>query len=300
MGIFLGTGVAYGVGGTVVDIVMRMKAVTLPLLGTIAAWRLSFLLVGLPGLLFVLWIYTIKEPLRRNLLRAADGKAPKLLVSEVLAEARLRWQSLLGVSFAMIFQSMTCFAFFAWGPTFFQRMHGWSAGYTGRILGVIVIVFGCAGMFIGGSLSDYWQHRGVYEGPLKVGVIGAVGSAVLFPLAMLNSSAAVSLLLIAPGFLFFGLPIGCAYASVQLIFPNQVRGQVSAFLMFILNLGGLSLGPYLPGLFNDVLFKNEKMIGASVALTIAGAAILQFIIFRITYRYYHRDYARMHPAEASH
>ena len=43
------------------------------------------------------------------------------------------------------------------------------------------------------------------------------------------------------------MPIGSVYASLQLILPNQVRGQIGALQVFTLNLGGLILGPALPG-----------------------------------------------------
>jgi hypothetical protein len=119
-----------------------------------------------------------------------------------------------------------------------------------------------------------------------------------FVTAMLVPSAMWSLALSAPAIFFLAMPIGCLYASVQMILPNQVRGQVSAFVMFVLNLGGISLGPLLPALFNDYLFKDEKMIGPSVALTIGIASILQFVIFRATYAPYRRHYALMHPAAA--
>ena len=53
----------------VVDTMARIHTVTLPLLGTIASWRVTFLIVGLPGLLCALLVYTIKEPLRPNMLQ---------------------------------------------------------------------------------------------------------------------------------------------------------------------------------------------------------------------------------------
>jgi hypothetical protein len=43
------------------------------------------------------------------------------------------------------------------------------------------------------------------------------------------------------------MPIGCSYAAVQLIFPNQVRVQVSALFLFILSLGDFLLGRCCPG-----------------------------------------------------
>ena len=88
---------------------------------------------------------------------------------------------------------------------------------------------------------------------------------------MLMPSPLVAILLIAPGLFFQAMPIGRAYASVQLIFPNQVRGQVSALFMFILNLGGIGLGPLVPGVLNNYLFKDERMVGPSVASTIVFA-----------------------------
>ena len=185
MGIFIGTGIALIVGGSVVDATLRLKTVAVPILGVIASWRLSFIAVGLPGFLFVLWLYTIKEPARRGALRAADGNAPKLSLSQVYAQGLMRWQSIVGISLAMIVQSLCSYAFSSWGPAFFQRVHGWSAGQTGRSLGFIMLICGCVGMYIGGTLSDRWQQRGMAEAPLKVGVISAVGTGILFVTAML-------------------------------------------------------------------------------------------------------------------
>jgi hypothetical protein len=52
------------------------------------------------------------------------------------------------------------------------------------------------------------------------------------------------------------MPIGSPYASLQLILPNQTRGQVGAMRVSALNLFGLILEPFLPGFFNDYLFKD--------------------------------------------
>jgi MFS family permease len=90
------------------------------------------------------------------------------------------------------------------------------------------------------------------------------------------------------------MPIGSVYASLQLILPNQVRGQIGALQVFTLNLGGLILGPFLPGFFNDYLFKDGQMIGWSLALTVGLASLLSAILFRATWRAYRKHYAQMH------
>ena len=82
-------------------------------------------------------------------------------------------------------------------------------------------------------------------------VISAIGILLLMPLAMMVPKPEWTLALLAPALFFDALAMGTAAAALQHIFPNQVRGQVSALYLFILNLGGGSLGPLLPGVFND-------------------------------------------------
>ncbi|MFN7928060.1 MAG: MFS transporter [Blastocatellia bacterium] len=56
MGVFFGSGSALIVGGLVI--------------GAVGSWRLTFLIVGLPGLLAALLAFTIKEPVRKICWRA--------------------------------------------------------------------------------------------------------------------------------------------------------------------------------------------------------------------------------------
>jgi len=239
---------------------------------------------------FAALVYTVGEPLRRDLLKSADGQVTQLSLRQSLAEMGRRWTSLLGLSFVTVFQALCNYALTAWAPTFFIRVHGWTAGQAGRALAWILVTAGCLGIYLGGVFSDHWLRRGKPEAPLFVAAVSALGTAVFLPAALLAPQAAWTLALMAPGVFFLALPMGIAVAALQRIFPNQVRGQVSAFLLFLLNLGGLSLGPLLPGVFNDYLFHNGKMIGYSLALTIAGAALLMLAAAAATLRPYRTHY----------
>ncbi len=293
MGIFIGSGLALIVGGAVVDFTVRMPAVTLPVLGLMASWRLTFLIVGIPGLLVALWVYSIREPLRKNVLRSSDGSAARLSLSQVAEQIRIRWQSIAGISLAMIFQSMCTYGLTAWAPAFFQRVHHWSAGQTGRSLGLIILTCGCLGMYAGGALADRWKKQGVREAPLRVGVISGIGVLLLFPIALTAADPYVTLALLAPGLFCLGLPMGVAYAALQWILPNQVRGQVSALFLLVFNLGGLTLGPLLPAVLNDYLFHNEQAVGTSLAISMGIGAILTVAAFRVLYAPYRRHSAAM-------
>jgi len=293
MGVFLGSSLALLVGGVVVDAMRRIPTVTLPLLGTIASWRVTFLVVGLPGLLLALLAYTIKEPLRRSMLKSAQGAAARLSFGQSFGQMRLRWQSLAGISLAMVFQSMANYALVSWAPTYFQRVHGWTAGQSGRALAAILLVAGCGGMYTGGRLSDRWQRRGMDEAPMRVMTIGAAFTVVLLPIGTLLADVRWTLAFLFAGVFALALPMGISAAALQRIFPNQVRGVVSALYLFILNIGGQSLGPLLPGVFNDYLFHNGKMIGYSLAITMGGAAVLMLITLLAAYRHYGAHYRMM-------
>jgi len=294
MGVFFGTSLSLLVTGMVVDAVAHTPVITVPLLGAMASWRITFLFVGVPGVLFALLVLTIREPLRREVLRRRDGQATQLSFGEAIAEMGRRWQSLFGISIGAIFQAVPTYALISWTPTYFQRVHHWTPGQSGRGLALLLLAFGCVGMYAGGRLSDYWQRNGVTEGPLRVGVVCGIGALLLLPPAYLMTDARWVLALLAPGIFFLSLPMGTSAAALQRIFPNQVRGQVSALFLFLLNLGGLTLGPLMPGLLNDRLFHNENALGASLAITIGAASVLMLAAFRATYRTYRTHDALMH------
>lgn len=276
MGVFFGSGSALIVGGLVI--------------GAVDSWRLTFLIIGLPGLLAALLTFTIKEPLRKNLLL---GKESHLSLGEVVEQVKLRWQSVVGVCLAFAFQAMCNYAQQAWLPTYFVRAHGWQPRQAGLALGVISLSTGLLGAYSGGALCDRWQRGGKTDAPLRVGVLATACAGVFFSLAMAMPALNLQLVMLVPAFFFLAAPIGSSYASLQLILPNQARGQIGALQVFTLNLIGLILGPFLPGYLNDRLFKNPMMVGWSLALTVGLASLLSAILFYATCRPYRTHYAQM-------
>ncbi len=298
-GLFFGSSLALLVGGITVDALARTPTITVPILGAIASWRVTFLIVGLPGLLFALLAFTIREPVRRNLMLGKDLKPVKASFGEAFRQMGRRWQSMVGIPVGMIFQSTCNFAVMAWVPTYFLRVHGWTAAQTGKALAVIMIAFACTGMYVGGYLSDRWQKRGVADGPVRVALISAVGIFFFLTPATMISDVRITLCLLAVGMFLESFPMGTSVAALQIIFPNQVRGQVAAVFLFVLNLGGQTMGPFFPGFLNDSVFHNENMIGVSISLTIGAASILMFLVFLASVRPYRRHYQMMLDGESS-
>lgn len=296
MGNLLGSSLALIVGGTAVQALAGKPEITLPFLGTVASWRLTFLIIGLPGLLFALLALTVKEPPRKN-MALTSGVPTRLNLVETFKELGGRWKSVAGISLGFVFQAICNYGFTNWVPMYLVRAHGWSIGATGRALGLVILPFGCFGLYCGGYLSERWQRRGMIDGPVRVAIPGAIGILLFLVPAMLVPSAGWALALIGPGFFFMVLPMGTSSAALQVIVPNQLRAQVGALYLFILNLGALTLGPLLPALFTDYLFKEPAMVGRSIALTMSIAGTFMLVVFRITMRPYRDDYLKMHPPQ---
>jgi hypothetical protein len=61
---------------------------------------------------------------------------------------------------------------------------------------------------------------------------------------------------------------------LQIVAPNELRGQVSALYVAIGSVLSISVGPAIVAAFTDFVFRDEAMLGASLALFIGLGAPL--------------------------
>lgn len=296
MGIYLGSGLALLVGGAVIQALQSAPTATVPLLGELASWRVTFLVVGLPGLLVALWVWTLREPLRGSTLRQADGATAVLGIRETIVELGRRRRSVAGIAAGMMAQAVALYSFLLWSPATMQRLHGWSPQQTGLVLGATVLIGGCLGMFTGGAISDRWLGQGRRDAAIRLAsfsclAAAAAGAALLVALPSPTATA----VLFFPLAVALAMPTGSCFAASQMILPNQVRGQGIALILFVANLGGLTLGPLLPGLLNDYAFGSEQALGKSLALTLALSTVLAAGVFAATRATYQRDHQLLNP-----
>ncbi len=289
IGVQAGAGLALILGGVVVQLVSHMAPVALPWVGLVAPWRLTFVFVGAPGVILVMLLATVREPGRRRLAQRAHAQAPAGLAN-ALGQLRARWRSAVGIAVLMGCQAMSNYAFGSWSPAFFERLYHWPKSLIGLTLGALTIGCGCTGLVIGGRLSDRWLRSGMPEAPLRVGFVSLLGAACTLLPALLVHPAALSVALLVPALFFLALPIGCLYASIQMIFTNEVRGTVSAIILLVTNLGGVSLGSLLPGLLDDRLFHDERMLGPAMAISVGAACLIGMAAALLTYGSYRRDF----------
>lgn len=292
IGITIGAGVAFLVGGIVVAAVSHAGATfTLPLLGEVRAWQMVFIVTGAPGIVLPLLLLTIREPARRGILRspsAAPGAAPpRPPLGEVLGYIWLNRQFYCLYFVALALLAMCGYSVAAWLPTAIIRAYGVSYGQVGKVLGVSTILMNSTGMLLAGILCDRLTRQGRKDAPILVALISTGGIAVFSCLPTLMPTVTLVWIAIFVSGLTFNAYNGVGPQAVNQVTPNQYRAQVSAVYLFVVNALGLGVGPTLVPLLNDHLFHDPVKIRFSLIIVVfcaALAAIALLWIVRPIYR----------------
>ncbi|MFH0728067.1 MAG: MFS transporter [Pseudomonadota bacterium] len=269
--IFLGIGVSVVLGGLVMALIHGAAEVTLPFVGIVRSWQAAFLCVGAPGLLIALLILTVAEPSRH----AAPGSRPE---GPTLTDA-LHYLAQHRAAFTLQLLGYSCIALAAYGlgswmPTFFIRVHHWSASQAGIYYGLCVAIFGTLGGILGGVLSDRWIAAGRRDARLLLSVIGALCWIPLIVGTVYAPSAGVALASIAVGVGFSSFVNGLGPTTVHDIVPGWLRGQATALFFFVINFLGLGIGPTAVALVTDHVFGSDLALRHSIPLVAIPAIVL--------------------------
>ena len=144
---------------------------------------------------------------------------------------------------------------------------------VGLYLGVVVLLGNSAGVLASGWLTDRLTRRGYPDAPMRAGMIGGLG--VLLPAALFSQVSGFegSLLLLAVAMFFASFPLATSAAALQLMAPNQMRAQVTALFFLSMNILGITGGSTLVALCTDYVFRDEVLVGYSMSVISAVAAL---------------------------
>ncbi len=294
LGIFIGSGAGYAIGGYMVGAAGNAATREVPILGVIHPWQLVFLAVGLPGLLVALLLLTVKEPRRT---RDASASAPPFSALMAHVARHRRTFATQGLGFAM--SSSVNFSLVLWIPAVFLRRFDWNEVQAGRLQGLLTMTIGPIGVLVGGWIANRLVRAGKTDAPLRVGIAGAAGmliAATAFPLA---PTATVAGWWLAVVNLFAAMPWGAASASAAEIVPPRLRAQGVALYVLVVSLISRSLGPSSVGWLNDYVFHDPMAIGRSLAIVNVVGMTTAIILFALGLAPFRRTIAELDAAERS-
>jgi MFS family permease len=275
MGIYIGSGIAFLVGGFVVGFASAQGVIDLPIVGETRPWQVVFLILGGAGILFSAVLASVREPPRTGVV--SGHVVP---IGEVARYVGSNWRTMLchNAGFGLI--SLASYGSASWIPSFFARTHHWSIPKIGLVFGLITMVFGSAGIVFGGRLADRLRRRGVTDASLRVGLWGALATIPIGFGYLVIPDANLAVVALAPVIFSMSMPFGVAPAAIQEIMPNAMRAQASSIYLFTVNLIGLGCGPTAVALVTDFVFHDDNAVGYSIMVvgTIANLSAIALLM----------------------
>lgn len=272
MGFKAGQGAALIVGGMLTVWIAPNVIYDVVAFGQIKGWQLIFVVVALPGLLFIPLIFSVREPLRRGVdpARTKDEASYRDYIRFIRDHPRF----FLGHHLGVLLLITMAYTLIAWMPSYLTRVYGWDEKTAGSLLGTAFLVGPLAGMPVHGALADWFFRRGIKDIHLRYPLMAVLTAAPIGITAFLVSSPEVAVLL--AGLYTFVIS---GYVSLPLtalvgITPSRLRGKAAAILGLACVTTGTLIGPLLVGLLTDKVFHDPKMVGYSIMICIACLAPL--------------------------
>jgi MFS transporter, Spinster family, sphingosine-1-phosphate transporter len=232
-------------------------------LNELYGWRITFVLLGLPGLfLGMLARLTLREP--RRLQHSADTarpleppvpRAPMVSDQPTVKEVCLTlWAS---KAFGHLLLCFAIASFFGngiamWQPTFFVRSHGLQTGELGTWF---MLIFGIGG-FVGTYLGGEWAARhAVRNEPLqlKAMAVGYCSFGLIQALVYVVPNVYLAFGLMGLATLGGAMTTGPLFATIHTLVPERMRAMAIATIYLFANLIGMGLGPLAAGALSDIL-----------------------------------------------
>jgi MFS family permease len=264
MAAFIGAAASLIGGGFLLQALGAHGPILLPVLGEVAPWQLTFIILAAPGLIVALLVLLIREPPRRG-VGAQDKPATfrEALAHMGQGPRQAAFVFLIG---AFTVHTLGSYAGSGWTAPFFIRTFGWEPAQVGLLYGLSFLIFGAGGAFAGGWYGDRLRQKGMMDAQVRAAMIGILLSWPMGTLSTLVNDAYLALALTAGAMFFSTFVYPLAASAIQVITPNRMRGQASAVYLTAVNLVGLGLGPLLVGMMNDFGFTSPEGVRYSLAV----------------------------------
>jgi MFS family permease len=257
-------------------------------------WRLTFLIVGLPGVLLALIVrLTLLEPPRGYAEGARDTGHTPGLASTI--RYFLRCRSLRHLPLAGAAHGIGAFAAAVWLPAYFMRTYEVTAIVAGSWMAIAYGCGGSVGVLCGGCVADAIVRR---TGDSRWYAWGCAG--VIFAtlpctfLLYLTQQRGVAVASLIGATLLGHMFLGPVAALLQNLAGMRRRATAAAFYLFLVNLVSMGVGPTAVGLASDY-FSARHMDGAlryALLVVVATTTVLASAHFLLAARTLRQDLER--------
>lgn len=214
-------------------------------------WRITFLLVGIPGLILAILVKSTMADPRTSAGNSHNREQPSPPMSGVLV-ALWRQRSCRHLTIALILVYTMGLGLSPWYAAFMMRSHGMRTAELGVWLGMIFGLGGVAGILLGGYMANRWfagNERGqMHSNAIMIALKAPV--LILFLLLPHKHQAlmALTIMIVVSNFFY-----GPTFALLQRLVADEFRATALSVVMLLTNLIGMGVGPLVVGMASDML-----------------------------------------------
>lgn len=277
----VGSATAFALGGVAIAFATAHSGIHIPFHGPAQPWQLVMMMVGVPGILLALLLFTFPDPGRRRTPgTAANGEQKGLIKAFVTQNWKLLALMLVGTSaLAMCGYSMT-----NWVPAYIERHFGWKPVQYGFALSLMNIV-SAVSLVVNGWIVDRLFARGMKDAHLRFygWLIFGFLPVIAYMFFATNPYVFLACYCVAQ---FITVPFMVYVSSVMgLIAPATIRSRMLASFLFVFTILGQGAGPAIVAALTQYVFHDEGALGQSLAVVVTISSILALISFRMALRY---------------
>jgi MFS family permease len=226
-----------------------------------------FLIVGVPGIVLSLLIFTVPEPVRRGRVQGEVQRSWRSAYRDLFKFIGTRPRFFMCHYVAFTLASAVLSGTGAWYPAHMGRTYGWSGSQIGLALGVILTASGLIAQTMCGRIVDSMVRRGVRDAQFRYYAVCLALAAPIGAVACTSANPWVFVIGIGVYLVLFSSLSACAGTALNLVTPNQLRGTGMAFYAGTAGLIGISCGPIVIALAAK-LFNGPDSLGYGMAVVI--------------------------------
>jgi MFS family permease len=264
LGPYLGAGIAMIFGAQVLDWTSKMNSnFILPLIGEVAPWQLTFIAVGLPGILIAGLFLTIREPKRKiQAIESQEIPSFKTIAKYIKNNWQLYGAIIIGNSCLIIL----LYGLQSWVPTMLLRVYEWDLIQSGRVYGLIAMLAGSAGVLSGPLTLKFLNKKNIDAPHFKLAIFGISMASLSLVLLPFQPNVNIALLFVTLASFFVTLPLAGTSSAMVIVSPNRIRGVITGIYVVVTSVFGLVLGPFLVASSTDFIFQDPNAVAKSLAL----------------------------------
>jgi len=267
----------------------------------------QWILIGLGLLSFpaALLFLFVKEPARRvaadPVAIPADASLGRKIATfmgfDALRGIRAKGMVYYPLFFALALSATESHGIGFWRVPFLVRTYGMNEGQIGQMLAPMLLVAQLVGLVLGGVMVS-WFARKYKDANVRTAAIcfTAVTICTISAPLMPTGGLAMGAMAVATMFGLAGAP--AQNAAIQRVAPQSMRGQVTAFYLFMFTFFG-AMGSLLIGMVAQYIVGDEALLWQAIFITAAILLPLATISMWRACKPYREEIERLEAAEAA-